>query len=150
MQFPERKLRRRRTMATVLTEPQATKVSIKQTKILIDNKWVASVSGKTFETTNPATGEVLANVSEADAADVELAVKAARRAFHAKGAWRKMPGSERGRLLNRLADLIEKNADELATLESLDNGKPKHVGQAIEQSAAFGRRHSAPSALGME
>ncbi len=119
-------------MATVLTEPQTTKIPIKQTKILIDNKWVASVSGKTFETVNPATGEVLACVEEADAADVELAVKAARKAFHAKAHWRRMSASERGKLINRLADLIEKNADELATLESLDNGKPKHVAAAAD------------------
>lgn len=119
-------------MATVLTEPQTTKIPIKQTKILIDNKWVASVSGKTFETVNPATGEVLASVAEADAADVELAVKAARKAFHAKAHWRRMSASERGKLINRLADLIEKNADELATLESLDNGKPKHVAAAAD------------------
>jgi aldehyde dehydrogenase (NAD+) len=122
----------RRTMATVLTEPQTTKIPIKQTKILIDNKWVASVSGKTFETVNPATGDVLASVAEADAADVELAVKAARKAFHAKAHWRRMSASERGKLINRLADLIEKNADELATLESLDNGKPKHVAAAAD------------------
>jgi aldehyde dehydrogenase (NAD+) len=119
-------------MATVLTEPQTSKIPIKQTKILIDNKWVASVSGKTFETVNPATGEVLASVAEADAADVELAVKAARKAFHSKAHWRRMSASERGKLLNRLADLIEKNADELATLESLDNGKPKHVAAAAD------------------
>ena len=119
-------------MATVLTEPQTTKIPIRQTKILIDNKWVASVSGKTFETVNPATGEVLASVAEADAADVELAVKAARKAFHTKAHWRRMSASERGKLINRLADLIEKNADELATLESLDNGKPKHVAAAAD------------------
>ena len=120
-------------MATIATEPQiATQVPIKQTKILVDNKWVDSVSGKTFETINPATGEVLAKVAEADSADVDLAVKAARKAFHSKAPWRKMSASERGRLLNRLADLIEKNADELATLESLDNGKPRHVARTAD------------------
>lgn len=66
-------------MSTVLTEPQTTQVPIKQTKILIGNKWVDSVSGKTFETINPATGEVLTKVAEADAPDVDLAVKAAAR-----------------------------------------------------------------------
>jgi aldehyde dehydrogenase (NAD+) len=119
-------------MATVLTEPQTRQTPIKQTKILIDNKWVDSVSGKTFETINPATGEALAKVAEADAADVDLAVKAARKAFHPKAPWRRMSASERGKLLNRLADLIEKNADELATLESLDNGKPRHVAAAAD------------------
>ncbi|HSU57757.1 MAG TPA: aldehyde dehydrogenase family protein [Bryobacteraceae bacterium] len=119
-------------MATVLTEPQTTKAPIKQTKILIDNKWVDSVSRKTFETTNPATGEVLAKVAEADAPDVDLAVKAAHKAFHSKAPWRRMSASERGKLLNRLADLIEKNIEELATLESLDNGKPRHVARTAD------------------
>ena len=118
-------------MATVLSQPE-THASIKQTKILINNRWVDSVSGKTFETINPATGEVLASVAEADAADVDLAVKAARRAFHAKSAWRRMSASERGRLINKLADLIEANADELAGLEALDNGKPYHVARAAD------------------
>jgi aldehyde dehydrogenase (NAD+) len=105
-------------MATVLTEPQSSQTPIKQTKILINNKWVDSVSGKTFETHNPATGDLLASVAEADAADVDLAVKAARKAFHAKSLWRRMSASDRGKLLNKLADLIEENADELALLES--------------------------------
>jgi aldehyde dehydrogenase (NAD+) len=125
-------------MATVLTEPQSTQTPIKQTKILIDNKWVDSVSGKTFETVNPATGDVLAKVAEADAADVDLAVKAARRAFHSKAPWRRMSAAERGKLLNRLADLIEKHADELATLESLDNGKPRHVAAAADLPLVLG------------
>ncbi len=119
-------------MATVLTEPSSTQTLIKQTKILIDNKWVDSVSGKTFETINPATGDVLAKVAEADAPDVDLAVKAARRAFHSKAPWRRMSASERGKLLNRLADLIEQNMDELATLESLDNGKPRQVARTAD------------------
>src|SRR5579875_1596245 len=115
-------------MAAVTTPSEVSKqIPIRQTKILINNQWVDSVSGKTFETINPATGEVLARVAEADAADVDLAVKAARKAFHPKSPWRRMSASERGRLLNRLADLIEENAEELATLESLDNGKLRHV-----------------------
>src|SRR5947209_7895288 len=119
-------------MASTLTEPRSSHVDIHQTKILIDNKFVDSVSGKTFETINPATGELLAKVAEADAADVDLAVKAARRAFHSKAPWRRMSASERGKRLNRLADLIEKHIDELATLESLDNGKPRHVALAAD------------------
>jgi aldehyde dehydrogenase (NAD+) len=119
-------------MASVLTEPHAAQSLIRQTKILIDNKWVDSVSGKTFETINPATGERLANVAEADAADVDLAVKAARKAFHSKAPWRRMSAAARGNLLYRLADLIEKNIAELATLESLDNGKPQHVARTAD------------------
>src|SRR5262249_60890332 len=78
---------------------------------------------KTFETINPATGQVICNVAEGDKADVDLAFAAARKAFE-EGPWPKMSAAERGRLINKFADLIEKNQDELARLESLDNGKP--------------------------
>ena len=116
-------------MATV-TVPQGEKrVAVAATKLLIDNQWVDSASGKTFPTINPATGEVICQVAEADAADV--AVRAARHAFE-KGPWRKTAAAERGRLLNRLADLIERHADELARLESLDNGKPYAVAGAAD------------------
>ncbi|HEY2584444.1 MAG TPA: aldehyde dehydrogenase family protein [Tepidisphaeraceae bacterium] len=98
-------------------------VKIRQTRMLIDGKWVDSASGKTFETLNPATGQVIANVAEGDRADVDKAVKAARRAFE-EGPWRKMSARDRGRLMHKLADLIEQNIDELAALETLDNGKP--------------------------
>ena len=94
-----------------------------QTKLLIDGRWRDSVSGKTFETINPATEEVITEVAEADAADVDLAVKAARKAFES-GPWRKMDARDRGRCLYRLADLIEDDIDALAELETLDNGKP--------------------------
>src|ERR1700693_1428707 len=94
-----------------------------QTKLLIDGKWRDSVSGKTFETINPATEEVITEVAEADAADIDLAVKAARKAFDT-GPWRKMDARDRGRLMYKLADLIESHIDELAELETLDNGKP--------------------------
>lgn len=119
-------------MASVLTEPRSTNLGSYQTKMLINNKFVDAVSGKTFETSNPATGEVLAKVAEADAADVDLAVKAARKAFQPKSSWRRTSASERGKLLNRLADLVEDNMEELATLESLDNGKPRHVAMAAD------------------
>ena len=94
-----------------------------QTKLLIDGKWRDSKSGKTFETINPATEEVIAQVAEGDAADIDLAVKAARKAFDS-GPWRKTDARDRGRLMNKLADLIESHIDELAELETLDNGKP--------------------------
>src|SRR5579859_4948598 len=94
-----------------------------QYPLLIGGKWRDSVSGKTFATVNPATGEEICRVAEGDKADVDLAVKAARKAFES-GPWPKMNASERGRLLNRLADLIEQHMQELAALESLDNGKP--------------------------
>ncbi len=96
---------------------------VKNQKLLIGGKWLDSVSGKTFSTINPATGETICEIAEADKADVDLAAKAARKAFE-EGPWPKMNASERGRLLNKLADLIEQNKEELAALESLDNGKP--------------------------
>ena len=100
------------------------------TKLLINNRWVDSASGKTFPTVNPSTGEEICQVAEADAVDVDRAVTAARAAFN--GPWRRLSAAERGNLLNRLADLIEKHADELARLESLDNGKPYHVAKAAD------------------
>ena len=109
-------------MATI-TEPRRATRRTFQTKLLIDGKWRDSVSGKTFETINPATEEVIAEVAEGDAADIDLAVKAARKAFDS-GPWRKTDARDRGIMMNRLADLIEKNIDELAELETLDNGKP--------------------------
>jgi aldehyde dehydrogenase (NAD+) len=109
-------------MATITEPRRATRRNL-QAKMLIDGKWRDSVSGKTFETVNPATEEVIAQVAEGDAADVDLAVKAARKAFDS-GPWRKTDARDRGRLLNKLADLIEQNIDELAELETLDNGKP--------------------------
>ncbi|MGC1275264.1 MAG: aldehyde dehydrogenase family protein [Planctomycetaceae bacterium] len=112
-------------MATVADAPK-TKVApppVRRTQCFIDGKWVDAASGKTFETHNPATEELIAEVAEGDAADVDRAVKAARKAFDA-GPWRKTDARDRGKLLNRLADLMEENIDELAALETLDNGKP--------------------------
>ena len=99
-------------------------------KLLIDNQWVPSESGKTFPTFNPATGEEIARIAEADAADVDKAVKAARQALE-RGPWRKTNASERGRLMNRLADLMERDAGELARLETLDNGMPLSVARHV-------------------
>jgi aldehyde dehydrogenase (NAD+) len=109
-------------MATI-TEPRRTTRRAFQTKMLIDGKWRDSVSGKTFGTINPATEEVIAQVAEGDAADIDLAVRAARKAFES-GTWRKTDARDRGLLMYRLADLIERHGDELAELETLDNGKP--------------------------
>ncbi len=96
---------------------------IRQTNMLINGKWVESRSGKRFQTINPVNETVIAEVAEGDPADVDAAVKAARAAFET-GPWSKMDARDRGRLMNKLADLIEANLDELAALESLDNGKP--------------------------
>ncbi len=98
-------------------------VKINPGKLFINGKWVDSVSGKTFDTLNPATEEVLTCVAEGDSADIDLAVTAARKAFE-EGPWRNIDARDRGRVLLEIANLIEKNEDELALLETLDNGKP--------------------------
>ncbi len=104
---------------------------IRQTQCFIDGQWVPAASGKTFETVNPATEEVITQVAEGDAADVDLAVKAARRALDS-GDWSRMDARDRGRLLYKLADLIEEDFDELAALEVLDNGKPISEAKAAD------------------
>jgi aldehyde dehydrogenase (NAD+) len=117
-------------MVSTLPLPTEVPVTPSVTKLLINNRWIPSESGKTFATINPSTGQEICQIAEADAADVDKAVKAARAAF--EGPWRKMRASERGRLLYRLADLIEANADELARLETLDNGKPLSIAKAVD------------------
>ena len=107
---------------TAVSEPIA-QPTIRQTECFIDGQWLPAQSGKTFETRHPANEEIIAQIAEGDAADVDLAVKAARHAFD-KGPWRGMDARKRGELMHRLADLIEEEIDELAALETLDNGKP--------------------------
>ncbi|MDG3004686.1 aldehyde dehydrogenase family protein [Paludisphaera mucosa] len=110
-------------MATA-TQPRRSKPAASyQTKMLIDGQFRDGVEGKTFATINPATEKEIAQVAEGTAADIDLAVKAARKAFDV-GPWSKMDARDRGRLMYKLADLIEANIDDLAALESLDNGKP--------------------------
>ncbi len=99
--------------------------------LLIDGEWVTSASGATFETVDPATGEVLVHVAQGGVEDVDRAVAAARRALE-DGPWSKLNPSERGRLIHRVGDLIMENAEELAELEALDNGKPKSVAFAAD------------------
>jgi acyl-CoA reductase-like NAD-dependent aldehyde dehydrogenase len=102
----------------------ATKAKVAPGKLLINGQWVDG-SGHGFDTINPATGEVLTHIAEASERDVDQAVSAARKAFDdVAGPWRKMSASERGKVLWRISDLLEKNIDELAELETLDNGKP--------------------------
>jgi acyl-CoA reductase-like NAD-dependent aldehyde dehydrogenase len=100
-------------------------------RLVIGGKRTDSSSGETFETVNPATGEVLARVARGNAADVDLAVAAARRALEDR-AWRTLSAYDRGNLLLKLADLIERHADDLAVLECLDNGKPAHLTRLVE------------------
>jgi acyl-CoA reductase-like NAD-dependent aldehyde dehydrogenase len=103
----------------------------KPQQLLIGGKRVDAVSGRTFPTINPATGETICQVAHGDAADVDLAVEAARRAFE-DPAWRGMNANDRSLLLYRLADLIERDAHELAVLECLDNGKPATLTRLVE------------------
>jgi phenylacetaldehyde dehydrogenase len=116
-------------------EPQAsgTRAFLKDrtNRLLIDNAWVPAVSGRTLDTVNPATGEVLASIAAGDRLDVDRAVAAARRAFES-GPWREMTGSQRARLLWKMADLMEAHLDELAELETLDQGKPIWIGKYAE------------------
>ena len=123
------------THAVQLDDKVTTFVGKKQ-KMLINGKWVDSASGKTFPTYNPATGEVLSNVAEGDREDIDRAVKAARAAF-ATGPWSKISPSERGRMMWRLADLIEKHTEEFAQLESLDNGKPLKIARIADLPLAI-------------
>jgi aldehyde dehydrogenase (NAD+) len=108
-------------MATI-TE-KVSRPQISQTQCFIGGKWIPSASGKTFPSINPATEEVICEVAEGDKEDVDLAADAAREAFE-NGPWSKMDARDRGMLMYRLADLIEEEAEELAALETLDNGKP--------------------------
>ncbi|KAF8764800.1 Aldehyde dehydrogenase like protein [Argiope bruennichi] len=99
-------------------------LEIHHKKIFINNEWHNSLSGKTFPTINPATGEIIAHVQEGDGADIDKAVSAAKEAFRFGAPWRRLDASERGILLNKLAEKMEKHRNYLANLESLDAGKP--------------------------
>ncbi len=100
-------------------------------KMLIDGKWVGAKSGQFFEVHDPATGDVIAHVPSGEKADVDVAVAAAKRAFES-GPWSKMTPAERGKIVWRIGDLIMKYQEELAQLESLDNGKPISVARAAD------------------
>ncbi|MCB0416413.1 MAG: aldehyde dehydrogenase family protein [Bdellovibrionales bacterium] len=98
-------------------------MALRTGKLLINNEWYEAQSGKTFDVINPATEEKLGTVAEADKADVDAAVRAARRAFE-EGPWKTMSARDRGRILHRIAALLDKHKEELAELETLNNGKP--------------------------
>ena len=128
------------TISLAQVDPRVASFLEKPRKMLINGHWVDAVSGKTFPSYDPSTGEVLATVAEGDRADIDLAVKAARKAFDA-GPWRKMSPSERGRLIWKLADLIESHLEEFAYLESLDNGKPLTITNTFAHAVIrYGRR----------
>ncbi|MGV9383797.1 aldehyde dehydrogenase family protein [Nonomuraea sp. NPDC003707] len=121
---------RKPTLMTVTLDKSVEDFVATPRQLFIDGRWVDAASGRTFATPNPATGRPLAQVAEADAEDVERAVRAARRAFD--GPWSRLTPSERGRLIWKIGDLILEHADELAQLESLDNGKPLAVARAAD------------------
>src|SRR5215212_3181195 len=105
-------------------------------KLLIGEDWAESASGETFETIDPATGEVICEVAKAGPEDVDRAVKAAQAALD--GPWSQLPASGREALMRKLADLVEENADELAELEALDNGKPVTFARSVDVPATAG------------
>jgi phenylacetaldehyde dehydrogenase len=108
---------------------------VREPRLLIAGEWVAPVEGGTIEVFDPATGEPIGIIAAATARDVDRAVDAARTAFE-QGAWRAMSGATRSRLLWRLADLLMEHAEELAELETLDNGKPLHDTRAVDLPVA--------------
>ena len=116
---------------TVTTERSVEEFTASPRQLFIDGQWVDAASGKTFETPDPSTGDTLAHIAEGDAEDIERAVRAARRAFD-DGPWGRLTASERGRIIWKIGDLILEHADELAQLESLDNGKPFVVARAAD------------------
>ncbi len=123
-------------MAVAVPEQQADSFVRSQHKLLIGGEWVEPASGETFETINPATEETLAEVSYGQAEDIDRAVRAARKAFDEDSPWRKMNASDRGRMIWKISELIEENADELAMLETLDNGKPFAIARAADVALA--------------
>src|ERR1700687_2628092 len=119
------------TASAPLLDQNVTRFISRTQKMFINGKWVEAASGKTFSTFNPATGDVLSQVAEGDKEDINRAVKAARAAFET-GPWSKITPSERGRMIWRLGDLIEKHLEEFAQLESLDNGKPLTIARIAD------------------
>lgn len=119
-----RKVKLTRYLSTAARPEPERNPSILYTGIFIDNEWHRSKSGKTFPSINPATGEMIAEIQEGDAADIDVAVNAANKAFKLGSPWRTMDASKRGVLLNKLADLMERDHAYIASLETLDNGKP--------------------------
>ncbi|XP_076162507.1 aldehyde dehydrogenase [Ptiloglossa arizonensis] len=121
-----------RCLSTAAIPAPKTKPPILYTGIFIDNEWHQSVSRKTFPVLNPATGETIAEIQQSEAADIDIAVNAARKAFKLGSPWRTMDASKRALLLNNLADLLEENRTYLASLETLNNGKPYSVAYEVD------------------
>ncbi|CAN6442217.1 unnamed protein product [Victoria cruziana] len=119
---------------------------IKFTKLFINGEFVDAVSGKSFDTIDPRTGDRIAKIAEGDEADIDLAVKAAREAFD-HGPWPRMSGSERGKLMLKLADLMEENVEEITSLDALNAGKPLMLVKLVDfADAVNGLRYFAGAA----
>jgi len=116
-------------------------------KLLIDGKWVDAQSGETFPVYNPATGDVMDQCAAGDKADIDLAVKAARRAFE-RGPWSRLTHGQRGKLIWKLADLIEEHLEEFAQIESLDNGKPLAIARVADVPVRSSRWRAASCRYG--
>ncbi|MBL8192350.1 MAG: aldehyde dehydrogenase family protein [Blastocatellia bacterium] len=122
--------------AAVKMEQAVSNFIAKPVKMLIGKDWVEAINGATFPVYNPATGQIMAHVAEGRKEDIDLAVKAARKAFE-EGPWSRITPSERGKLIWRLADLLEKHIEEFAQLESLDNGKPLTIARGADVPLAI-------------
>jgi phenylacetaldehyde dehydrogenase len=124
------------TTQAIAVDENVSRFVTKTRQMLINGQWMNAASGKVFPTYNPATGEILAHVAEGDKEDIDRAVTAARAAFD-KGPWRRLSPSERGRLVWRLAELLEKHAEQFAQLESLDQGKPLFLARVADLPASI-------------
>jgi len=123
-------------MAMPAIPPPIKDIKVEYTQIFINNEFVNSVSGKVFPTINPSTGEKIVDVQEGDKADIDKAVAAAKVAFKRGSVWRNLDASERGLLLLKLADLLERDRVKLASLETLDNGKPFTISYLFDLAGA--------------
>ena len=124
--------------------PPARSFCEREHRLLIGGEWVAAADGATFETLDPSTGQPITSVAQAGAADIDAAVAAARAAFAPGSPWRKLSAAERGARIWKLADLIDEHGDELAQIESLDNGKPVKIARKVDvRSAAAELRYFA-------
>src|SRR5271165_5805073 len=119
------------TATLEMNDPKTRNLVAAKRKLLIDGKWVDAQSGETFPVYNPATGDVMDQCAAGDKADIDLAVKAARRAFE-RGPWSRLTHGQRGKLIWKLADLIEEHLEEFAQIESLDNGKPLAIARVAD------------------
>ncbi len=122
-----------RSLATAV---QPNRKPTTETKLFINNEFVAAKSGKTFDTINPTNGKVIAQIAAADSADVDVAVAAANAAFKLGSPWRTSSGAQRAALMHKLADLMERDAAHLAALECLDNGKPFNIALNVDVPAS--------------